>query len=114
MTTPRQFIQLASVIEGLPVSAYLGAAPAITNKVYVNAAASILVTEDLHQVAHRNAIEEIPMVNAFGTSLGLNDAFSIASTFIKSYPFSHAALPVMAYPSFDSRIGFAKCRRCSY
>jgi Ferritin-like domain len=72
MTTPRQFIQLASVVEGLGVSAYLGAAPAIANKAYLTAAGSILVTEALHQGAHRDAVGEIPVANVFGTPLGLN------------------------------------------
>src|SRR5208282_4475044 len=56
MTSPGLFIQLASVVEGLDVSAYLGAAPAVTDKAYLTAAGSILATEALHQAAHRNAV----------------------------------------------------------
>lgn len=99
MTTPKQFVALAAVVEGLGVSAYLGGAPLITSKAYLTAAGSILVTEALHQAAQRNAIGEIPMANVFGTPLGLNAVYSIASTFIKSCPSTNAALPVMAYPS---------------
>ena len=99
MSTPQQFIQLAAVVEGLSVSAYLGAAPAITTKAYLTAAGSIIVTEALHQATHRNVIRDIPMANVFGTPLGLKAVYNIAFTFIKSCPSTTAALPVMAYPS---------------
>lgn len=72
MTTPKSFIALAAVIEGVGVSAYLGGAPLISSKAYLTAAGSILVTEALHQAAQRNAIGEIPMANVFGTPMGLN------------------------------------------
>jgi len=99
MTTPKEFIALASVIEGVGVSAYLGAAADITTKAYLTAAGSILVTEALHQSAHRNAIGEIPMANVFGTPLGINAVYTIASAFIVSCPAGNAPLPVSAYPS---------------
>jgi hypothetical protein len=37
------------------------------------------------------------MANAYGTPLGLNAVYSIASAFITSCPSTNAALPVMAY-----------------
>lgn len=99
MTTPKEFVSLASVIEGVGVSAYLGAAADITSKAYLTAAGAILVTEALHQSATRGAVGEIPMANIFGTPMGLNAVYTIASAFIVSCPSSNMALPVMAYPS---------------
>ncbi|TAQ88367.1 hypothetical protein B7494_g3311 [Chlorociboria aeruginascens] len=98
MTDPKSFVSLASVIEGVGVSAYLGAAADITSKAYLTAAGSILVTEALHQSATRGAVGEIPMANVFGTPLGLNPVYTIASGFITSCPTSNVALPVKAYP----------------
>ncbi|TVY84225.1 Protein rds1 [Lachnellula suecica] len=97
MTTAEEFVALASVVEGLGVSAYLGAAADITSKAYLTAAGSILVTEALHQSATRGAVGEIPMANVFGTPLGLNAVYTIASGFITACPSTNVALPVMAY-----------------
>lgn len=98
MTTPKEFIAMAAVVEGVGVSAYLGAAADITSKAYLTAAGSILVTEAMHQSAARGAAGEIPMANVFGTPLGLNPVYTIASNFITSCPSSNVALPVKAYP----------------
>lgn len=105
MTTPEEFVKLASVIEGVGVSAYLGAAMDITSKAYLTAAGSILVTEALHQSAQRGAIGEIPMANVFGTPMGINAVYSIASAFITSCPSTNMALPVMAYPALAYNSG---------
>ncbi|KAG4434093.1 hypothetical protein IFR05_010428 [Cadophora sp. M221] len=99
MTDPKSFVALSSVIEGVGVSAYLGAAPLVTSKAYLTAAGAILVTEALHQSQQRAAIGEIPSSNVFGTPLGFNAVYSIASGFIKSCPETNMALPVMAYPA---------------
>lgn len=98
---PKSFVALASVIEGVGVSAYLGGAPAISSKAYLTAAGSILVTEALHQSALRAGNLEIPMANPFGTPMGINAVYSIASAFITACPSTNAALPVMAYPALS-------------
>jgi len=41
------------------------------------------------------------MANVFGTPMGVNAVYSIASTFIVSCPDTNAALPVMAYPALS-------------
>ncbi|KAH8600217.1 ferritin-like domain-containing protein [Bisporella sp. PMI_857] len=98
MTSPGEFIKLASIIEGVGVSAYLGAAPSITEKAYLTAAGSILVTEALHQSKARDATGKIPFANPNGTPLGLNPVFSIASQFIVSCPSTNEPLPLKVLP----------------
>jgi hypothetical protein len=97
MTDPKGFVSLAATVEGLGVSAYLGAAADITSKAYLTAAGSILVTEALHQSTTRNADGRQPSANVFGTPLGPNAVFSIASGFITSCPDTNFKLPFMAY-----------------
>lgn len=94
MSSPKDFVALSATIEGLGVSAYLGGAPLIASKTYLTIAGSILVTEAIHQSAARNAAGLLPMANAYGTPLGLNAVYSIASGFITSCPSTNAALPV--------------------
>jgi len=101
LDTPQNFIKSASVIEGVGVSAYLGAAADISSKSILTAAGSILVTESIHQAALRNAAGEIPMANVFGTPMGINAVYSIASSFIVSCPSTNAPLPVMAYKALN-------------
>lgn len=57
------------------------------------------MTEALHQAAQRNAVGEIPMANPFGTPMGLNAVFTIASAFITGCPSTNAPLPVKTYPT---------------
>ncbi|EKD20170.1 uncharacterized protein L3040_004040 [Drepanopeziza brunnea f. sp. 'multigermtubi'] len=105
MTDPQSFAALASVIEGVGVSAYLGGAPIVTSKAYLTVAGAILVTEALHQSQQRAAIGETPAANVFGTPLGFNAVYSIASAFIVSCPSTNAALPFMAYPALTVTSG---------
>jgi hypothetical protein len=98
-TDVRSFITLSSVLEGVGTSAYLGAAGLITNKAYLTAAGSILVTEALHTSMQRGAIGEVPMANPYGTPLDPMAVYTLAASFITACPSTNAALPFTAFPS---------------
>lgn len=92
------FVSLASTLEGVGTSAYLGAAGLITNKDYLGVAASILITEALHTSVQRQAVGEVAAANPYGTGLDMNSVFTLAAAFITSCPTTNAALPVKAFP----------------
>ena len=98
-TDPMSFVALASVLEGVGTSAYLGGAGLISDKTYLGVAGSILVTESLHTSVERFNIGEIAPANPYGTALGLNEVFTLAASFIVSCPASNAPIPVKAFPS---------------
>ncbi|KAJ5827627.1 hypothetical protein N7447_004390 [Penicillium robsamsonii] len=93
------FLALASVLEGVGVSAYLGAAASIISDTYLTAAGSILTTEARHSAYLRTALGEVPFAQAFDNPLGFNEVYTVASSFIASCPTSNGALPVKAFPS---------------
>ncbi|MCJ1228789.1 hypothetical protein MMC12_005452 [Toensbergia leucococca] len=104
-TDAKSFVTLASVLEGVGVSAYLGAAGLITSKAYLGVAASILVTEAIHTSLQRFSIGEVAPANPYGTALGLDPVYTLAAAFITSCPTTNAALPVMAFPALTATQG---------
>lgn len=98
-TDVNSFITLSSVLEGVGTSAYLGGAPLITNKAYLTAAGSILVTEALHTSYQRNAVSEVPFPTPYGTPLDPTSVYTLAAAFIKSCPASNYALPFKPFPA---------------
>lgn len=98
-TDPMSFVALASVLEGVGTSAYLGGAGLITSKAYLGVAGSILVTESIHTSLQRFNLGEIAPANPYGTALGLNEVYTLAASFITACPASNPALPVKAFPS---------------
>ncbi|RMZ76384.1 hypothetical protein DV737_g4846, partial [Chaetothyriales sp. CBS 132003] len=98
-TDVQSFLTLSSVLEGVGTSAYLGAAPLVTDKTILTTAASIMVTEALHTSQQRAVVQQVPASNPLGTPLGANSAFTLAASFILSCPSGNPSLPFTAFPS---------------
>lgn len=100
-TDVKSFVGLASVLEGVGVSAYLGAAAFIANKEYVTAAGAILTVESRHNAYLRDSIGQSPFPKPFDTPLFFNAVFSLAGSFIvgpMANSTNNATLPFMAFP----------------
>lgn len=96
------FVALANVLEGVGVSAYLGAAASIANKMYLTDAGSILTVEARHSSYLRAAAGEVPFAQPFDNPLDFDEVYTVASPFIVSCPSSNPPLPVKAFPSLTS------------
>ncbi|KAL2883670.1 hypothetical protein SGCOL_000815 [Colletotrichum sp. CLE4] len=92
------FLALASVLEGVGVSAYLGAAAVIADKTYVPVAGSILTVEARHSSYIRAALRQKPFPTPFDTPLDFNQVHSLASQFVVAFAPGTPALPFKAFP----------------
>ncbi|KAI9818742.1 MAG: hypothetical protein M1826_001330 [Phylliscum demangeonii] len=97
-TDVKSFITLASIFEGVGVSAYLGAAGKIVNKDYLTVAGSILTIEARHTSYLRSLLQESPFPTPFDTPLDFNEVFSLAAMFITGFAPGDPPLPFKAFP----------------
>lgn len=102
VTDPKSFIATASILEGVGISAYLGAAADIMSKNYLTAAGSILTVEARHSSYIRASLGEVPFPAPFDAPLTLDEVYTLAAPFIVSCPSSNVALPVKAFPMLKS------------
>lgn len=102
VTDVKSFIATAQLLEGVGVSAYLGAAALITNPDYLTAAGSILTTESRHSAwVQSSAALSDPAGAAYDVPTNFNQTYSLAAPLIVSCPSSNAALPVVAFPALS-------------
>ncbi|KAL8868839.1 MAG: hypothetical protein Q9174_004718, partial [Haloplaca sp. 1 TL-2023] len=96
------FLATASVLEGVGVSAYLGAAADIMSKNYLTAAGSILTVESRHSAYIRDTIDQVPFPSPFDVPLTLNEVYTLAAPFIVECPSDNPPLPVKAFPTLTA------------
>ncbi|KAF5669447.1 ferritin ribonucleotide reductase [Fusarium heterosporum] len=99
VTDVKSFLATASILEGVGVSAYLGAAADIMSKTYLTAAGSILTVEARHSSYIRAGLKQVPFPQPFDAPLTYNEVYSLASGFITGCPKDNPALPVKAFPA---------------
>ncbi|KAF2835076.1 hypothetical protein M501DRAFT_1008844 [Patellaria atrata CBS 101060] len=98
VTDVMTLVATASILEGVGVSAYLGAAADIMSKTYLTAAGSILTTEARHSSYLRASLEQVPFAQPFDNPLSYNEVYTLAAPFIVECPADNPPLPVKAFP----------------
>jgi hypothetical protein len=108
--TVDEFLKLARIFEDVGVSAYLGAAPLIQNKTYLDAAARILATEAQHAGAIRLVMiwNGVPSatIDALDVPPTSNTPFDVDSKTALSIPRSAAQVLKIVYGGGASSGGF--------
>jgi hypothetical protein len=85
-TDAATMVATAGILESVGVSAYLGAAPLVTDPTILSAAGSILTIEARHETFVRAATGVTASPSPFDTPLGPKAVFTLAAPFITSCP----------------------------
>ena len=96
------FIATAAILEGVGVTAYLGAAGDIVSKQYLTIAGSILTIEARHNAYLRSIMKSSPAPQTFDVPQDFNEVYSLAAPMIVSCPKDNPAfLPLKAFPALS-------------
>ncbi|PHH82800.1 hypothetical protein CDD82_4779 [Ophiocordyceps australis] len=103
-TDAKAMVDMALVLESIGVSAYLGAAPLVSDKSLLAAAATITTVESRQQSVLRafTGIEAVPQ--SFDAPLSPRSIFSMAAPFIKSCP-QGSNLMIEPFPALEMKGG---------
>ncbi|KAG0145777.1 hypothetical protein CROQUDRAFT_45397 [Cronartium quercuum f. sp. fusiforme G11] len=99
-TDVKSFLAVSQILEGVGVSAYLGAAASIQNGNYLTAAGSILTVEARHNAYVRFVNGESPFPAAFDTPVGPRGIVTLAGPFFASCP-SGSAPGLQGFPALN-------------
>ena len=99
VTDVHMFVATALILEGVGVSAFLGAAADIMSKDYLTDAGSILTVESRYSSYLCSALKEAPFAQPFDTPLTIDEVYTLAAAFIISCPSSNPKLLVNAFPA---------------
>lgn len=99
-TDAKGMVGTAAVLENVGVSAYLGAAPILSDPSILATAGSILTIEARHQSFIRVASGIAAVPQPFDTPLGPKAVFSLAAPFIQSCP-AGSNLVLTAFPALS-------------
>ncbi|KAG6816487.1 hypothetical protein H0H87_005694 [Tephrocybe sp. NHM501043] len=106
----KQWVEMSFLVENVGTSAYNGVVSFLQDRAYMTVAASILGVEARHAAWINGAVrKENPWNTAFETPLDMNQAFTLASSFIVpgSCPSSNLPIPASAFPNLKVPSGEA-------
>ena len=103
-TDAQGMVGTAAVLENVGVSAYLGAAPLVSDGGILSTAGSILTIESRHQTFIRVASKVAAAPQSFDTPLSPKQVFSLAAPFIASCP-QGSNLILTAFPTLTMAAG---------